>query len=137
MKLKGVQDMQKERFKGSHPRSEATKGILSEPDKMPCLGLKASRHDRAGMSGRSMVEMLGVLAVVGLLSVVAISAIRIGLNKARASNLVADMNRLAHIIAMDKFSGYNNSAIQNSVTEHNQKTEYQAEYRDKRLGYLH
>ena len=72
--------MRKKVFKGSHPRSEATKGILSECDKMLYVGPKpsehdgkcdqmASRHDKAGMSGRSMVEMLGVLAIMGVLSV--------------------------------------------------------------------
>ena len=40
--------------------------------------------------GRSMVEMLGVLAVVGLLSVIAVAAFRIALNKAKANAIVHD-----------------------------------------------
>ena len=79
-------------------------------------------------SGRSMVEMLGVLAVMGLLTIIGIAGFKIAMNKAKANNLVADMNRLAHIVVMDKFSGYSEEAIENAVTEHNQKTEYQAEY---------
>ena len=40
--------------------------------------------------GRSMVEMLGVLAVVGLLSVMAFAGFRIALNKAKANAIVHD-----------------------------------------------
>ena len=79
-------------------------------------------------SGRSMVEMLGVLAVMGLLTIIGIAGFKMAMNKAKANNLVADMNRLAHIVVMDKFSGYSEEAIENAVAEHNQKTEYQAEY---------
>ena len=81
-----------------------------------------------GERGRSMVEMLGVLAIVGVLSVGGFAALKIALNKAKANNLVSDMNRLAHIVVMDKFSGYSEEAIQRAVNEHNQSTEYQAEY---------
>ena len=75
-----------------------------------------------------MVEMLGVLAVMGLLTIIGIAGFKMAINKAKANNLVADMNRLAHIVVMDKFSGYSEEAIQRAVEEHNQKTEYQAEY---------
>ena len=44
-------------------------------------------------SGRSMVEMLGVLAVVGLLSVMAFAAFRIALNKAKANSIVHDARK--------------------------------------------
>ena len=82
-------------------------------------------------SGRSMVEMLGVLAVMGLLTIIAIAGFKIAMNKAKANNLVADMNRLAHIVVMDKFSGYSEEAIQRAVNEHNQSTEYPAEYESR------
>ena len=86
------------------------------------------KKENLNKSGRSMVEMLGVLAVVGLLTIIAIAGFKIAMNKAKANNLVADMNRLAHIVVMDKFSGYSEEAIQRAMNEHNQKTEYQAEY---------
>ncbi len=70
-------------------------------------------------SGRSMVEMLGVLAVMGLLTIIGIAGFKIAMNKAKANNLVADMNRLAHVVSMDKFSGYGAEAIQRAVAEHN------------------
>ena len=76
--------------------------------------------------GRSMVEMLGVLAVMGLLTIIGIAGFKIAMNKAKANSLVADMNRLAHIVVMDKFSGYGADAINRAVEEHNQDTEYPA-----------
>ena len=84
--------------------------------------------------GRSMVEMLGVLAIMGLLTIIGIAGFKIAMNKAKANSLVADMNRLAHIVVMDKFSGYSEEAIQNAVTEHNQSTEYQAIYKTLKPG---
>ena len=85
-------------------------------------------------SGRSMVEMLGVLAVIGVLTVIGFAGFKIAMNKAKANNLVADMNRLAHVVVMDKFSGYSEEAIQNAVAEHNQSTEYQAIYKTLKPG---
>ena len=83
------------------------------------------QHDGLGSeSGRSMVEMLGVLAVMGLLTIIGIAGFKIAMNKAKANNLVADMNRLAHVVSMDKFSGYSAEAIERDVTEHNQGTEH-------------
>ena len=78
--------------------------------------------------GRSMVEMLGVLAVMGLLTIIGIAGFKMAMNKAKANSLVADMNRLVHIVVMDKFSGYSEEAIQRAVNEHNQDTAYPAEY---------
>ena len=43
--------------------------------------------------GRSMVEMLGVLAVVGLLSVMAFAGFRIALNKAKANSIIHDARK--------------------------------------------
>ena len=77
-------------------------------------------------TGRSMVEMLGVLAIMGLLTIIGIAGFKIAMNKAKANSLVADMNRLAHIVVMDKFSGYGADAINRAVEEHNQDTEYPA-----------
>ena len=85
------------------------------------------QHDSIGSeSGRSMVEMLGVLAVMGLLTIIGIAGFKIAMNKAKANNLVSDMNRLAHVVSMDKFSGYSADAIDRAVEEHNQDTEYPA-----------
>ncbi len=57
--------------------------MFERGDKMNNKKLKAE-------SGRSMVEMLGVLAVVGLLSVMAFFAFRIALNKAKANAIIHD-----------------------------------------------
>ena len=82
------------------------------------------QHDRIMEQGRSMVEMLGVLAVIGVLTIIGIAGFKIAMNKAKANNLVADMNRLAHVVSMDKFSGYSADAINREVAEYNAKTEY-------------
>ena len=47
---------------------------------------KLNQHE----TGRSMVEMLGVLAVVGLLSVMAFAGFKIALNKAKANAIIHD-----------------------------------------------
>ena len=49
-----------------------------------------NRNLNQNEEGRSMVEMLGVLAVVGLLSVIAVAAFRIALNKAKANAIIHD-----------------------------------------------
>ena len=49
--------------------------------------------------GRSMVEMLGVLAVMGLLSVMAFAGFRIALNKHYANEILNEANKRAVIVA--------------------------------------
>ena len=96
--------------------------------------LNQVQDDNIMEHGRSMVEMLGVLAIMGLLTIIGIAGFKMAMNKAKANSLVADMNRLAHIVVMDKFSGYSEEAIENAVTEHNQSTEYQAIYKTLKPG---
>ncbi len=49
--------------------------------------------------GRSMVEMLGVLAVIGILSVGSISGYTTAINKHHANEIVNDVNLRAHMLA--------------------------------------
>ena len=98
-------------------------GITPPPPQKKNNCLKSSGYFE---SGRTLVEMLGVLAVMGLLTIIGIAGFKIAMNKAKANNLVADMNRLAHIVVMDKFSGYSEEAINRDVREHNEKTAYSA-----------
>ena len=49
-------------------------------------------------SGRSMLEMLGVLAVIGLLSIGILSAIIYGMNKYRANTIIQDVSLMAATI---------------------------------------
>lgn len=60
---------------------------------------------QSNMSGRSMVEMLGVLAIMALLSVGAISAIRSALNSAKANDIVNAVNRRAIVWQSNKAFG--------------------------------
>ena len=61
--------------------------------------LNQVQHDRIMEQGRSMVEMLGVLAVVGLLSVMAFAGFRIALNKHYANEILNEANKRAVIVA--------------------------------------
>ena len=49
-------------------------------------------------SGRSMSEMLGVLAIVGLLSIGGLLAYRLGMNRHNANSILDDVNRFAFVM---------------------------------------
>ena len=53
------------------------------------------QNDRCTDSGRSMVEMLGMLAIMGLLGIAAIYGIQMAMNKTKANQIIKD-GRLAH-----------------------------------------
>ena len=61
----------------------------------------------AGMteSGRSMVEMLGVLAVIGVISVGGIGSYSIAMKKHRANELINEVSKRATVVAMQAASG--------------------------------
>lgn len=50
-------------------------------------------------SGRSMVEMLGVLAIMGVLSVGSIAGYQYAMNKYRANTLINDLSRRAAVVS--------------------------------------
>ena len=56
-------------------------------------------------SGRSMVEMLGVLAVIGVLSVGGISGYTLAMNKHRANTVAADLMKRAVVISAQRQLG--------------------------------
>ena len=51
--------------------------------------------------GRSMVEMLAVLAVVGVLGTISLKGLQIAMSKYMANLLIKDMNDISQIIALD------------------------------------
>ena len=66
-------------------------------------------------TGRSMVEMLGVLAVIGVLSVGGISGYTLAMNKHRANNVAADLMKRAVVVSAQRqlgqdasLNGFNN-----------------------------
>ncbi len=66
-------------------------------------------------SGRSMVEMLGVLAVIGVLSVGGISGYTLAMNKHRANSVAADLMKRAVVVSAQRqlgqtasLNGFNN-----------------------------
>ena len=63
--------------------------------------------DRVEQSGRSMVEMLGTLAIIGVLSVGGIAGYTYGMNKYYANELLAGASARAVIVASQLASGQN------------------------------
>ncbi len=57
---------------------------------------KLAQNDGKNESGRSMTEMLGVLAVMGVLSVGGISGYTAAMRKHRANEIVSQLNMMAH-----------------------------------------
>ena len=62
-------------------------------------------HDRKEEQGRSMVEMLGTLAIIGVLSVGGIAGYTYGMNKYYANELLAGASARAVIVASQLASG--------------------------------
>ena len=56
------------------------------------IDMKNLRYTTALQSGRSMVEMLGVLAVIGVLSIGGIAGYSYGMDKYRANTIINDVN---------------------------------------------
>lgn len=67
--------------------------------------------------GRSMIEMLGVLAIIGILSLGAIAGYRLGISKHRANETVNELNRLATIIATQMHNENVSDAIFDDVPD--------------------
>ena len=65
--------------------------------------------DRVEQSGRSMVEMLGTLAIIGVLSVGGIAGYTYGMNKYYANELLAGASARAVIVASQLASGRESS----------------------------
>lgn len=61
--------------------------------------------------GRSMVEMLGVLAIIGVLSVTAIAGYRYAMEKYAANTLINELN----LFAQDAISGHVDTDFQFSI----------------------
>jgi hypothetical protein len=57
------------------------------------------KHFKKAEHGRSMVEMLGVLAVIGVLSIGGIAGYTLGMNKYRANQLLNEINIASHSLA--------------------------------------
>ncbi len=58
-------------------------------------------RDHKNESGRSMVEMLGVLAIVGVLSIGGVAGYQSAVNQGRANAIVDDVNYL-HLMSMSQ-----------------------------------
>ena len=60
------------------------------------LDAERPQHDRLGQTGRSMVEMLGVLAIIGVLSVGGIAAFSAAMDTHHVNEILYDISRRAH-----------------------------------------
>ncbi len=64
---------------------------------------KKRRIKMKKQSGRSMVEMLGTLAIIGVLSVTALTGYKIAMNKNRTNNILYDVNLAMNEIATREY----------------------------------
>ena len=71
-------------------------------------------------SGRSMVEMLGTLAIIGVLSVVGLAMYKVAISKHRANTLLNEANKRAAIVAMQAAQGY----FEYSIVEFENPSDY-------------
>ncbi len=62
-------------------------------------------HFHLNETGRSMVEMLGVLAVIGVLSVGGIAGYTTAMNRYRTNETINELNIIAHIISQARIRG--------------------------------
>ena len=67
------------------------------------FGVGTMQNIKQSQSGRSMVEMLGVLAIIGVLVIVGIFLIRFAMDKLKANNLLQEV----HLIYASHFSKQN------------------------------
>ena len=65
-------------------------------------------------SGRSMVEMLGVLAIIGVLSIGGIAGYTLAMNRYRANEIIDAAAKIA-VVAMSKDGGKGGNANQEDV----------------------
>ncbi|MBR4926737.1 MAG: hypothetical protein IKY98_00260 [Alphaproteobacteria bacterium] len=87
----------------------------------PCLTRESRSHECRIESGRSMVEMLGVLAVIGMLSIGGIMGYSYGMDKYRANTTINDINlRRIDLMAQEE-NGNNNPTLD---AWNNEKTLY-------------
>ena len=66
---------------------------------------------RCNQLGRSMVEMLGTLAIVGILSMVGIKAFHTGILQHRANELINEANKRAVMVAAQIMAGRDNLSV--------------------------
>ena len=64
-----------------------------------------SRDRNSAETGRSMVEMLGVLAIVGVISIGGIAGYNYGMNRYRTNELLDGANKRAYTVATQKTLG--------------------------------
>ena len=83
------------------------------------LFLKNKKNQEASEDGRSMVEMLGVLAIIGVLSIGGIAGYSMAMNRYRANEII-DTAAKVSVIAMssnDCISGDYGCAYMDDVTQ--------------------
>ncbi len=81
-------------------------------------------------SGRSMVEMLGTLAIIGVLSVTALTGYKIAMTKNRTNNILYDVNLAMNEIATREYGTL--ADVEADVSTLGVKTEFDISY--ARLG---
>ena len=75
--------------------------------------LRQARHDTFVQMGRSMVEMLGVLAIMGIVGMIGVKMYTNAMNKHRANELIYEAQKRATMVAMQITAGQENLSVAN------------------------
>lgn len=86
--------------------------------------------------GRSMVEMLGVLAVIGVLSITAILGYSYAMNKHRANVILNDVKRIAVFVISSDFMQKENGVIEDLNVEVESATPYEVDKETEKTFYI-
>ncbi len=73
-------------------KHDGRRGVTDSDTLSPSV---SSRHPLLSETGRSMIEMLGVLAIIGVLSIAAVAGYRFALLKFRANEVINELNMRA------------------------------------------
>ena len=92
-------------YKNSHSELVSESTNKEYHCRQSLLDAERPQHDTEAQTGRSMVEMLGVLAIIGVLSVGGIAGYTSAMNKHRANDTVQRIMRRAVIISSQKQLG--------------------------------
>lgn len=96
----------------------------------------ACAHNLRSQQGRSMVEMLGVLVVIGVLSITAVLGYSYAMNKHRANIILEDVKRIAVFVVSSDFMQKEDGVIEDLNVEVESDTPYEVAKETEKTFYI-